>query len=239
MRPIAGSECRKAAAPLVLRDVRVEVRQDGGAPLRVLDVPALHIPSGARIALTGPSGAGKTTLLHLLAGIGRPSHGMIRWGNLDLAGLTESARDRWRRQEIGLVFQDFHLIPELSILDNILLPLTFGAAGRTREFAQRAIALSERMGLPNPHRRAAVLSRGEQQRVAMARALLQDPAILLADEPTASLDAATGETLGTLLLDAARERGATLVVVTHDPHLISRLDTVHRIESGHLLETRP
>lgn len=237
MRPIAESEFRKVAEPLALRDVSVEVTQDGGAPLRVLDMPSLDIPPGARVALTGPSGAGKTTLLHLLAGIGRPTRGTIRWGDLDLAGLSESARDRWRRREIGLVFQDFHLIPELSILDNILLPLTF--EGRGRDLSKRAVTLCERMGLPDARRRAAVLSRGEQQRVAIARAVLQDPAILLADEPTASLDASTGETLGTLLLDAAAERGATLIVVTHDPHLIARLDTVHRIEAGQLVEPRP
>ncbi|NIX77535.1 ABC transporter ATP-binding protein [Microvirga terricola] len=239
MRPIAESEFRETAEPLALRAVSVEVRQDGGAPLRVLDIPSLDISAGARVALTGPSGAGKTTLLHLLAGIGRPTRGAIRWGGLDLANLTESARDRWRRREIGLVFQDFHLIPELSILDNILLPLTFGSAGRSQNYSKRAVALSERMGLPDPRRRAAVLSRGEQQRVAIARALLQDPAILLADEPTASLDATTGDALGTLLLDAARQRGATLIVVTHDPHLIARLDTVLRIEAGKLMETRP
>ncbi|MGO4705102.1 ABC transporter ATP-binding protein [Microvirga sp. 2MCAF38] len=238
MHPTAASEHRPAAVPLILRDVRVEVPQESGTPLRVLDISLLDVPAGDRVALTGPSGAGKTTLLHLMAGIGHSSHGSVLWGDLDLAALTEGARDRWRRQHVGLVFQDFHLIPELSALDNILLPLTFGAVGRRRDFIDRAAFLSERLGLPDPHRRAAVLSRGEQQRVAMARALLRDPAILLADEPTASLDAATGETLGTLLLEAAREQGATLIVATHDPHLIDRLDTVHRIETGLLVEVR-
>jgi putative ABC transport system ATP-binding protein len=195
----------------------------------------LEVAPRTLLGISGPSGSGKTTLLHVLAGLLTPSSGQVRWGEDDLVMLGEGARDRWRRGHVGLVFQDFHLIPELSARDNVLLPLWFGGWRAGADMIGRATALLTQVGLPDPQRRAAVLSRGEQQRVAIARALLGRPAILLADEPTASLDAETGAVVANLLTQAARETGATLIVVSHDPSLLARMDLVRRMEKGVLL----
>ncbi len=193
-----------------------------GAP-PVLTIPSLSLPPGAQLAVTGPSGAGKSSLLHALAGIERPAQGQVRWGADDIWSMPDRDRDRWRRERLGLVFQDMHLLPELSALENVLLPLRFDHARIPAAMRDQAVGLLSRLGIAPPDRRAAVMSRGERQRVAIARALLRRPAILIADEPTASLDAATGAEVATLLLDAASATGATLLLATHDPALLARL----------------
>ena len=182
--------------------------------MHILDVPALQVPPGQRLGITGPSGAGKTTLLHVIAGLLLPSAGAVRWGDEAVNVRSEGMRDRSRRRTVGLVFQDFALVPELSVHENILVPATFA----------------------KPHARVASLSRGEQQRVAIARALLGQPALLLADEPTASLDGENGVAVSNLLLDGARAAGATLVVISHDAALLSRLDRIIRLEGGRIVE---
>ena len=201
----------------------------------VLDIDALAIPAGARLAITGPSGSGKTTLLHVLAGIEMPQRGSVIWGDTDLVRLGENARDRWRRDRVGMVFQDFYLLPGLSALDNVIITAHFG---RRREAAvrPRARAMLIRIGVANPDQGIGTLSRGEMQRVAVARALLFRPRILLADEPTASLDDVNAAAVADLLVSLAREHGATLVVATHDARLIGRLDSVVRLERGRLLK---
>jgi putative ABC transport system ATP-binding protein len=214
---------------LEVRDLEVRFAQSHGQAVAAARVAALDVPLGCLLGLAGPSGSGKTTLLHALAGLLRPQSGQVRWDGLDLAGLPEAARDRWRRQALGFIFQDFHLIPELSARDNVRLPGWFGGARRDPAAADRLLA---RMGINDPRRRAGVMSRGEQQRVAIARAMLGRPRVVLADEPTASLDAATGAEIADLLVASVRERGATLILVSHDPAILARMDVVRHMEKG-------
>ena len=226
------------AAPLTLDGVTVTVPEPGGTRITILDIPALHISPGESVGIAGPSGAGKTSLLHVIAGLLLPSTGTVRWEDDVVSVRSEEARDRWRRHSAGLVFQDFALVPELSVLNNILLPATFGAWRIPAALRSEAAALTERMGLAKRHARVASLSRGEQQRVAVARALLPKPALLLADEPTASLDAESGAAVIAMLLDGTRERGATFIAVSHDSALLARLDRVIRLEGGRIVEDR-
>lgn len=200
----------------------------------VLTVPSLSLPGGSAIAIEGASGAGKSSLLHALAGIERPIQGSIRWGAEDLWTLANPVRDRWRRERLGLVFQDMHLLDGLSALDNVLLPLLFDHARAPLAFRERAATLLDRLGVATLDRRVTVMSRGERQRVALARALLRNPAVLLADEPTASLDATAAARVGELLLHAATEAGATLLVATHDKALLALLPSRLRLHAGQL-----
>ncbi|MGP0088971.1 MAG: ABC transporter ATP-binding protein [Xanthobacteraceae bacterium] len=228
-----------AAAPLLLDDITLDFRQAGGLTFRALDIPRLTIPPGALVAVTGPSGAGKTSFLHVIAGIALPTTGRVLWGEVEISRLPEARRDRWRRSTVGIVFQDFHLIPELDVLANILLPASFGGLREAGTLRARARFLAERVGLPKERRRVAELSRGEQQRVAIARALLRAPTVILADEPTASLDEANAAAIADLLVGSARESHATLIAVSHDPALIDRLDTRQGLVAGHLAPARP
>lgn len=213
-------DLRPAAAtglPLAVRGLGVAVREAAGAR-DILALPELTLAPGDFLVLTGPSGSGKSTLLHALSGLVAPSRGTVAWGASDLAGLGEGARDAWRRRHAGFVFQDFHLIEELSPQDNVLVPAWFGgrAGGALRA---RAAALLQRFQVPE-RPRATLLSRGEQQRTALARALLMEPAVIFADEPTASLDAATGAAVIAALAGLARE-GRTVIAASHDPSLVA------------------
>jgi len=199
----------------------------------VLTVPGLSLPGGSATAIEGASGAGKSSLLHALAGIERPIQGSIRWGADDLWNLANPARDRWR-QRLGLVFQDMHLLDGLSALDNVLLPLLFDHVRAPAALRHRAATLLDSLGVAVLDRRVTVMSRGERQRVALARALLRNPGVLLADEPTASLDATAAARVGELLLQAATEVGATLLVATHDSVLLARLPSRLRLHAGRL-----
>jgi putative ABC transport system ATP-binding protein len=208
-----------SALNLDMRDV--EVRFDG------LDGPALAvselcIAAGSMVAVAGPSGSGKSTLVNVLTGLERPASGSVRWGDTDITALSEGRRDRWRGAHVGLVMQDFHLFPGLSALENVLLPARMARVA-DRALSARAAELLAGMGLARPRQRIQTMSRGEMQRVAIARALLRRPSIIVADEPTASLDAATGETIAGLLIGLTRDSGATLIVVSHDPVLVQRL----------------
>ena len=209
--------------PLALRDVRVAFVEERKDPRVVLDVPALDIAGGEQMAICGPSGSGKTTLLNVLAGIELARRGTVRWGGVQVEAMSPRDGDRWRRETLGLVFQQFHLFPGMSALDNVLLPLRFDrfAVGRTDH--ERGRELLERVGV-SADARVERLSRGEMQRVAVARALVKSPAIVLADEPTASLDRDTAGLVADLLCRLCREQHATLVVVTHDAALAERLD---------------
>lgn len=197
-------------------------------------IPQYSLDAGASLGLAGPSGAGKTSLLHCLAGIETPTSGQILWDGCDLVSRSARELAAWRREQVGLVFQDFHLVEGLSALDNVLLPISFSGWRVPPALRERARALLDRVGLNTPQRRAELLSRGERQRVAVARALLHAPPIVLADEPTASLDPANRDIIGSLLLDLVREHGATLVVVTHETDLLARLDVRMTLQHGSL-----
>jgi len=194
----------------------------------------LTIHEGEFVALLGVSGSGKSTLLNLISGIDEPTRGTIVIDGLDVTRLDEQARTLHRRDQIGIVFQFFNLIPTLTVLENVTLPLELRGDDR-RQSTQRGRALLERVGLPDragdfPDR----LSGGEQQRVAIARALVHEPALVLADEPTGNLDAGTGKSVLALLLELTRQTGRTLLMATHDPAIIPHADRVFRIESGRL-----
>ncbi len=193
-----------------------------------LAIPALVVERGNRVGIIGASGLGKTTLLHLIAGIATPRAGTIEVAGEPLARLDDARRRDFRIRRIGLVFQEFELLEYLDVLDNILLPYRINRAlrldGATRD---RAAGLAERVGLSDKLRRsAAQLSHGEKQRVAVCRALLAEPALLLADAPTGNLDPANKDRVLDILVDYAEERGATLVTVTHDHDRLGRFERV-------------
>jgi putative ABC transport system ATP-binding protein len=194
-----------------------------GLATPVLSIDSLEIAAGSRVALTGGSGSGKSTLLNIIAGLERVRTGEVIWGGQDIARLSEGRRDRWRAENIGLVMQDFHLFAGLSALDNVLLPARLSRVSNP-DLVKRAHDLIETVGLKRPGQPVETLSRGEMQRVAIARALLRKPGIIIADEPTASLDLENGEAVGDLLLSVAAGAGSTLVVATHDQRMIERLD---------------
>lgn len=188
-----------------------------------LELPGLAVPAGATVAVTGASGAGKSTFINVITGLERPTEGAVRWNGEDIARLSEAARDRWRAANVGLVMQDFHLFAGLSAVENVLLPARFRRLRLPPRLRERAAALLETVGIAAGGRGIGTFSRGEMQRVAIARALLAGPSVIVADEPTASLDGESGAAVGSLLTGLARQAGATLIVVTHDPALSSRL----------------
>ncbi len=193
-----------------------------------LQLDALDISGGQNTALIGPSGCGKTTLLNLLAGVLLPDRGEVKIGGKGIAALGDAARRDFRIRKLGLVFQNFELLDYLSVRDNILLPLRIGAGlSVTQVLQQRVLALAERVGIADKlDRHPGQLSQGERQRVAVSRALLLEPEVILADEPTGNLDPANKFVVLDLLVDYAREHAATLVTVTHDRELLDRFDRV-------------
>ncbi|MEH2921865.1 ABC transporter ATP-binding protein [Samsonia erythrinae] len=204
-------------------------------PHAVLDIPSLSIASGALVAVMGPSGSGKTTLVNAITGMDHSGTGRVQWENQDIWQLKEADRDRWRARHIGLVMQDFHLFPGLNAIENVLLPAHFHHWRIPASLRQRAADLLAQVGLDTANRPIEVLSRGEKQRVAVARALLGEPDIIVADEPTASLDAQSGEQIADLLVTLARDRHATLVAITHDARLASQLSRCIQLEKGRLV----
>ena len=205
---------------------------DGAASVDVLKGISLSVGQGEAVGLVGPSGSGKSTLLMVMAGLERPDKGRVLLDGVDLSPLSEDALARLRGRRIGIVFQSFHLIPTMTALENVALPLEL--AGRAGAF-ERARAELESVGLG--HRMShypAQLSGGEQQRVAIARALAPDPAIVVADEPTGNLDETTGRAIADLLFRIKRDRGTTLVLVTHEQALAARCDRTIRLRAGRL-----
>ncbi|WJH41784.1 ABC transporter ATP-binding protein [Aliirhizobium terrae] len=200
----------------------------------VLAIDSLDIAAGSRVALTGGSGSGKSTLLNIISGLERIRAGRVVWGGEDLAQLSEGRRDRWRAANIGLVMQDFHLFPGLSALDNILLPARLSRVANA-DLKKRAHTLLETVGLKRPDQHVETMSRGEMQRVAIARALLRSPGVIIADEPTASLDLESGDAVGDLLLSVAEAAGSTLILATHDQRLVERLDRRLTLKAGRIV----
>jgi ABC-type lipoprotein export system ATPase subunit len=203
-----------------------------GTPRYALRDVSFEVAPGRRVAIVGRSGSGKSTLLHLAAGIDLPTEGSVSIGGRELHRLSDRARTLLRRDAVGLVFQFFHLLPELSVRDNVALPELI-AGGRPAAFAPRVTALLERVGLADRagdpvHR----LSGGEQQRVAICRALLRRPRLLLADEPTGNLDDSGGRSVMDLLLAVAAEEGSTLLYVTHSREFAALADETWELQSG-------
>jgi predicted ABC-type transport system involved in lysophospholipase L1 biosynthesis ATPase subunit len=206
----------------------------GNSEVTVLDGIWLEVQRGERVAIAGPSGAGKSTLLHILGGLQRPTSGWVRVGEQDLYGMAASARATWRARSVGFIFQFFHLLPELDVLENVLLPAM--AAGRPlRSSRERAMALLEAVGLQDRRRHTPLeLSGGEQQRAAVARALMNDPDLVLADEPTGSLDSRTGRQVLDLLFDLTSAGRRTLLLVTHNEEIARQCGRIIRLRDGRI-----
>jgi putative ABC transport system ATP-binding protein len=204
----------------------------GGHPVTILNNVSLEIPEKQMVAIVGPSGSGKSTLLGLIAGLDKPTSGSIRLDGVEITGLAESDMARYRRQKIGYIFQAFHLIPTLTALENVAVPLELNGDLYAKT---RAAELLWAVGLVDRLDHYPVqLSGGEQQRVAVARAFACRPPILLADEPTGNLDTATGHQVIELLLSLNRDQGSTLVLVTHDPELASYAERIIALRDGRI-----
>jgi len=206
----------------------------GAGPVNILRGVDLSVKSGETISIIGPSGAGKTTLLMALSGLERPSSGQVRIADTDLTAISEDDLARFRRRHVGIVFQSFHLVPTMTALENVSLPLEFAAAA---DPAGQAKAALEKTGLGDRlHHFPGELSGGEQQRVALARAFVANPSLLLADEPTGNLDRETGIMVMDLLFSLQKEQGTTLVLVTHDETLASRCKRSIQMIDGRVME---
>jgi lipoprotein-releasing system ATP-binding protein len=222
-----------ATAALELRGVR-RIFTQAGTELRVLNGVDLALYPGKVAALVGPSGAGKSTLLHIAGLLERADGGAVLIGGEDCGSLSEERRTLLRRSHIGFVYQFHHLLPEFSALENVMLPQMIAGVAR-RSARGKAAELLDRVGLgPRAGHRPARLSGGEQQRVAIVRALANDPEILLADEPTGNLDHATGESVMDTLLDLVRRTGLAALIATHNLDLARRLDRIVALEDGRL-----
>jgi lipoprotein-releasing system ATP-binding protein len=210
----------------------------GPVALRVLNDIDLDIRTGEMLAIVGASGVGKSTMLHILGGLDRPTSGRVLYGDVDVFGLSSDRLARFRNERVGFVFQFHHLLPEFSALENVMLPALIrgtepAAAAATALKVLADVGLGDRA-----HHRPGELSGGEQQRVAVARALVLSPDAVLADEPTGNLDAHTGETIHELLQKINKERGITFVIVTHNDRLAIRADRVLRMADGKLHRER-
>jgi len=213
---------------LLLKDVQKSFIEPDGSILPILSIDQFQLAAGEQAVLMGRSGSGKTTLLHIIAGISRPDAGTVQIDGVEVNRLSEAARDRFRADKLGYVFQTFNLLSGFSALENVLLGMSF-AGGRSD--AERARHLLERVGLR--HRlthRPAQLSVGEQQRVAVARALANRPKLLLADEPTANVDAGHQQAIVDLLRETCREENVAVLLVTHTPQVAQQFDRVENLE---------
>ena len=228
-----------ADAPIIAAsdvDYRLDV---AGKPLHILKRVSLRVAPSEVVAIVGPSGSGKTSLLMLLAGLERATSGQVIVNSADLGALDEDDLARFRRRTLGIVFQSFHLIPSLTAHDNVGLALEIAAPDLTlSQIRERAAAALTAVGLGDRlHHRPSALSGGEQQRVGLARAMVANPPLLLADEPTGNLDQETGAIVVDLMFDLARKQGTAVVLITHDPLLAARADRVFTMMAGELTET--
>jgi putative ABC transport system ATP-binding protein len=227
------TQANQASAGIVVEKLGMQLRA-GQHLVTILQDITFAIPSGQVVAIVGPSGSGKSTLLGLLAGLDRPTSGSIRLQGTDITRLNESDMARFRRQHIGYVFQAFHLLPTLTALENVLLPLELQG---TADGMARAASLLQAVGLGHRlHHYPMQLSGGEQQRVALARAFISRPAFLLADEPTGNLDSHTGDRIIELLWELHANQGSTLILVTHDPALAGQAQRILSLRDGRLID---
>ena len=215
-----------------VRDLSMRL-SSGGQPITILDGVSLEVKAGEFVAITGPSGSGKSTLLGLIAGLDHPTDGAVEVDGVDITRLAENALASFRRDRIGYVFQAYHLIPTLTAAENVAVPLEL--AGHGDALAEARVLLADVGLAARAHHYPAQLSGGEQQRVALARAVALRPTLLLADEPTGNLDSATGGAIIELMLRLRRERGSTLLLVTHDPALASHAVRIVSILDGRLV----
>ncbi len=224
-----------ADGPIVnLRDVVKDYRTDAG-PFRALDGVDLEIRSGEFVAVVGRSGCGKSTLLNMVTGIDRATSGEVRVASAELAVLSEDALARWRGRTVGVVFQFFQLLPTLSVIENVMLPMDFLGATTNRQRRERAMYLLEQVGMADQAAKLPLsTSGGQQQRAAIARALANDPALLVADEPTGNLDSASAESVFELFHQLADD-GTTVLMVTHDAELAGRTRRIVRMADGRII----
>ena len=228
------NETASSPPVLELRGVRKVFRQ-AGVELKVLDGVDLALDPGEIVALVGPSGAGKSTMLHVAGLLERPDGGAVMIEGRDCGGLSDEHRTMLRRRALGFVYQFHHLLPEFSALENVMLPQMIAGVAR-REARDKAAALLERVGLAERlSHRPARLSGGEQQRVALVRALANDPKILLADEPTGNLDHTTATSVMESLIEIVRASGLAALIATHNLELAGRLDRIVTLEDGRLM----
>jgi len=221
------------AAPLIASDIVKRVSGPSGE-MTILHGVSMRADAGEAVAIVGPSGSGKSTLLGILAGLDTPSEGEVSIEGHSLSGLTEDGRAQLRAQSVGFVFQSFQLLPGLSALENVMLPLELTQQSNVKE---RALATLDEVGLSNrASHHPLQLSGGEQQRVAVARAFVSKPRLLFADEPTGNLDSATGDRIAELMFDMRRSANAALVLVTHDNELAASCDRTLRMSDGRLSE---
>jgi putative ABC transport system ATP-binding protein len=203
--------------------------------LTVLDKVNLEVEAGEILAIVGPSGSGKTTMLGLCAGLDQASSGTIRLAGSEISGMTENEKAQVRNEKVGFIFQNFQLLPTLTALENVMIPLEL--QGRAKGAKEKAKALLDRVGLSGRyHHYPSQLSGGEQQRVSLARAFSNDPKILFADEPTGNLDDETGQLVEDLLFELNKEQGTTLIIVTHDLELASKTERVVRLKGGKIIQ---
>ncbi len=213
---------------LRLENIKKGFTEPGGQPLPILDIERFEVAAGEQVVLVGRSGCGKTTLLHVVSGIIRPDSGSVVIAGVDICRLAEPARDRFRADKLGYVFQTFNLLPAFTALENVLLGMSFASH---RMDPARATHLLERVGLSHRlHHKPAMMSVGEQQRVAVARALANHPDLLLADEPTANVDARHQQQIIDLIRQTCREEKIALVLVTHTADVMEQFDRVQNLE---------
>jgi putative ABC transport system ATP-binding protein len=226
-----------AVSPIVdLADVHLTLASEAG-PVNILRGLDLAIGPGERVGVVGPSGSGKSTMMMVMAGLERPSSGRVRIAGIDLTALDEDGLARFRRDRVGIVFQSFHLIPTMTALENVAVPLEFA---RVPDAFDRARVALDSVGLARRlSHYPGQLSGGEQQRVALARAFVIEPDLLLADEPTGNLDAETGAAVVELLFALTERRGTTLLLITHDSALAARCDRWVRLVDGRITDQRP
>ena len=222
-----------ADSDLIVSGLRKEYVTAAGS-LTVLNAVDLSLARGDALAVTGPSGSGKSSLLFVLGGLERPTQGSVRLRGRDVFAANETELAAWRQESVGFVFQEHHLLPQCTVLENVLIPRLAGP-GTTPEDITRATRLLERVGLQNRlEHRPAQLSGGERQRVAVCRALINQPALLLADEPTGNLDRENADAIGSLLLELSRDVGSILICVTHSADLASRFPRRAELRDGRL-----
>ncbi len=231
----AGAVVTATAAPPMIELTQLELHlASAGGEVNILRGLDLRVEAGETVGIVGPSGSGKSTMMMIIGGLERPTGGSVRVAGRDLAGLNEDALALFRRDKVGIVFQSFHLVPTMSALENVAVPLEF--AGR-RDAFDRARAGLEAVGLG--HRLThypSQLSGGEQQRVAVARAFATEPDLLLADEPTGNLDGETGAQVMDVLFDLAERHGTTLLLITHDDELAHRCGRIVRLLDGLIVD---